>query len=255
MNIKHNNLLDIKAIPDNTILVGLMGSHSHGTYIPKTDPNSIDDIDLMGVSIAPTECYIGLGNFEQLIYKQDEWDVITYEIKKYFRLLLKSNPNVIGLLWLREEDYIYRDYSVTELIEKRDIFSSKLIYDSFTGYAYSQLKRMTHYKFEGYMGAKRKELVDTFGFDCKNAAHLIRLLRMGIEFLKTSELNVFRKDANELIEIKTGKWSLDKIKKEADILFNDAKLALADTKLPDLPNYKEAERILINIIKQRLKLS
>jgi len=35
----------------------------------------------------------------------------------------------------------------------------------------------------GYLGDKRKQLVLKHGYDAKNAAHLIRLLRMGIEFL------------------------------------------------------------------------
>jgi len=31
------------------IVLALMGSHSHGTYIPPEEPNAIDDIDLMGL--------------------------------------------------------------------------------------------------------------------------------------------------------------------------------------------------------------
>ena len=42
----------------------------------------------------------------------------------------------------------------------------------------------------GYMGQKRRELVRRVGYDAKNAAHLIRLLRMGIEFLTEGTLHV-----------------------------------------------------------------
>jgi len=52
------------------------------------------------------------------------------------------------------------------------------------------------------MGAKRKSLVEKFGYDTKNAAHLILLLRMGIEFLSVGVLHVKRHDAQELLEIK-----------------------------------------------------
>ena len=107
-------------------------------------------------------------------------------------------------------------------------------------------------KFEGYMGAKRKALVEKYGYDIKNAAHTIRILRMGIEFLNTSKLNVFREDAAELIDIKTGKWELDKVISLADKLLKDAELALKSSKLPDRPNTKEAELLLMNVIKERL---
>jgi len=62
------------------------------------------------------------------------------------------------------------------------------------------------------MGTKRKMLVEKYGYDCKNAAHLIRLLRMGVEFLKDGRLYVMREDAKQLIEIKRGEWTLEQVK-------------------------------------------
>ena len=56
----------------------------------------------------------------------------------------------------------------------------------------------------GYLGDKRKQLVLEHGYDSKNAAHLIRLLRMCKEFLATGEMIVFRPDAAELLDIKKG---------------------------------------------------
>ena len=255
MNLElYEQLRKENRIPEGTFILGYMGSHSHGTYVPKTDPNSIDDIDLMGVCVPPIECYIGLQNFEQLIHKEDEWDIVTYEARKYFRLLLKSNPNVMGLLWLREQDYVHCSPIAKELIERRELFSSKNIYNSFTGCAYSQFHRMSHYKFEGYMGAKRKELVDRYGYDCKNAAHLIRLLRMGNEFLRTGILNVFREDAEELKQIKLGNWTLEKVKDEARKLFGESEQALQESRLPDQPDTKAVEQLLVKAVKANLTI-
>ncbi|MGH9423302.1 MAG: hypothetical protein ACRD3J_25235, partial [Thermoanaerobaculia bacterium] len=62
-----------------------------------------------------------------------------------------------------------------------------------------------------------------FGYDVKNAAHLVRLLRMGVESMLTGELQVRRPDAAELIEIKSGKWPLDKVVEEAQRLFAEVK--------------------------------
>jgi hypothetical protein len=56
-------------------------------------------------------------------------------------------------------------------------------------------------------------------YDSKNAAHLIRLLRMGIEFLIEGAMYVERADGPELLEIKRGGWTLGKVKAEAERLF------------------------------------
>ena len=125
---------------------------------------------------------------------------------------------------------------------------SKLAYQSFTGYAYAQLKRMEHLATQGYMGEKRKQLVEKYGYDCKNAAHCIRLLKMGMEFLTTGELNVFRDDAPYLLEIKRGKWTLDQVKKEAKRLFNLADEAYIRSKLPNKPDVPAIEKIVMDII-------
>ena len=171
---------------DGVILAGYMGSISHGTNLSRQDPSYIEDKDVMAVKIYPLDNYFGLQNKEGHEFFQDEWDIKIYDIKKYFRLLSKCNPNVLGLLWLNDVHYL----EVTELgqrmIDNRNLFSSQQAYNSFVGYAHGQLHRMTHYgKYQGYMGAKRKELVDKFGYDVKNACHLIRLLNMGYEFLLT----------------------------------------------------------------------
>jgi len=240
--------------PPHTIMLGYVGSISHGTYVPSDDPDSIDDKDILGVCVADERVYFGLQKFEQREKKYKEWDSVVYELRKFISLLLKSNPNVLGLLWLKRENYIYLSDSGQMLIDNRDLFSSKQAYHAFSGYAHGQLHRMEHMAFKGYMGDKRKRLVKQHGYDTKNAAHLIRLLRMGIEFLTTGHLFVFREDASDLKDIKRGLWSLDKIKLEAEILFQLAREAYIRSPLPAEPDYNVAEKLLMGIIKQELGL-
>jgi uncharacterized protein len=232
------------------ILCGYMGSQSHGTYIPDKN-GGIDDKDVMGICVPPIAYYFGLKKFEQYQGFVGEYDFVLYEFKKYMGLLLKCNPNVMGLLWLDDNMYITRTALGTILIENRDIFSSKLSYKSFTGYAYSQLASMEKWNVNGYLGAKRKALIEKHGYDTKNAAHLIRLLRMGIEFLSTGRLNVFREDAQQLMAIKKGEYSLERIQHMAEQLFHTAELALINSKLPDEPDYAKAEFIMIHILQKR----
>jgi predicted nucleotidyltransferase len=247
-------------LPFDSILTGYVGSTAHNTYIPKEDEHGIDDKDILSVFVSPLRQYIGVssygkrdrGTIERKLYV---WDSVAYDVRKYVHLLLKGNPNVLSLLWLRENQYIHIHPLGQELITNRHLFVSKQAYHSFVGYANGQLKRMEHSKCEGYMGEKRKRLVEKYGFDVKNAAHLIRILRMGIEFLREGHLHVFRDDSEMLKDIKRGEWSLEKVKEEAERLFRRAEDAYDKSHLPPSPSSEDAEKLVMWIISKWHQLS
>jgi len=241
-------------VPGGLIIMNYVGSTAHGTYIPNNNPGSVDDIDVMGVCIGTKDIYLGLDAFEQYTDQTDPWDVVVYELRKFVRLLLKQNPNVMGMLWTKKS--IYLNSLGKRLYDSRDIFVSKEAYHSFIGYAYGQLHKMEHFKHEGYMGEKRKALVEKWGYDCKNAAHLVRLLNMCIEFLKTGGFNVDRTDidAGIIKHIKTGGWTLQMVKEYADAAFADALTVYKTSQLPDKPNHKAANKLVIEILEEHFNL-
>jgi hypothetical protein len=115
------------------------------------------------------------------------------------------------------------------------------------------ITRLRHFQKKGesigYMGDKRKRLVLEHGYDSKNAAHLIRLLRMCKEFMETGELGVYRiADRDELLSIKRGEWPLTQVKELATQLFEEAKEAKERSTLPDEPDYAKAEGLLIDLL-------
>lgn len=239
-------------IPKNLIFLGYRGSIAHGMYIPPEDPNSIDDKDLIGVYFLPKEHYLGFTSKraetrEKFIVC---YDALFYEFRKFVRLLAGSNPNVLGTLWLDDKYVLYKSDIWETLLSKRDNFVSLEAYKSFTGYAYGQLKRMTASSCEGYMGEKRKRLVEKYGYDCKNAAHLIRILKMGIEFFKEGRLNVERYDAPFLLEIKRGKYSLEYVQNKAEELFALADKTYAESKLPKTVNSGEIEKFVVSVLEK-----
>jgi predicted nucleotidyltransferase len=242
--------------PSTTVLAGYRGSIAHGTYVINSDPNSIDDIDVMGIHMCPPEFYIGLGaqrkngkRLDVFEIKEDPYDIVFYEFRKYIQLLIKSNPSVLSLLWLRPQDYLVRKPYGQLLLDSRDLFVSKKVYESFTEYAKSQFNRMEKFNHEGYMGKKRKALVEKYGYDCKNAAHCLRLLTMGIELLETGDLNVYReKDAYLFINVKMGRWPLEEVKKYAAELFIRAEEAYKKCTLPEEPPIDKIEKMLIDIL-------
>lgn len=105
------------------------------------------------------------------------------------------------------------------------------------------------------MGQKRRELVRRVGYDAKNAAHLIRLLRMGIEFLTEGTLHVERADGPELLDIKHGAWSLERVKAESERLFKLAQEAYVRSSLPSEPDRQRAELLCVQMISDYHNLS
>jgi hypothetical protein len=129
-----------------------MGSISHNTYVPKSDPDAIDDVDILGSVLPPADRLIGLDTWEHWTLQFEELDVTIFSLTKLVRLWLKSNPNVLGLLWLRPEHYLYRSPAFEAFVAIRDAFVSKQAHAPFIGYAMAQLGDIHKNRYQGYMG-------------------------------------------------------------------------------------------------------
>jgi predicted nucleotidyltransferase len=321
-------------LEDATILVlAQIGSHSHGTYIPPEDPTAIDDVDYMGVIIPPPSFTFGLREWDGLKFAFEELDCVFYSFRKFVNLLIKSNPNVLGLMWLREEEYIHTEPELWDwVLNHRQDFASERALEAFVGYADSQLTKMTHFDihaqntydtavkiveaagwtveqivkglprdmpdmkavselldgysagchpddrtpgtdreelkqaardvrhthakyFQGYMGEKRKKLIRKYGYDTKNASHLIRILRMLVEYLNTGKLQVYRTDdAEYLKDIKRGAYSLDYIKEAGLELLSDAENASKRKVLPDEPSFEAIDQLVQDVYLRAYRL-
>jgi len=232
-------------------LLGYAGSMAHGTQDDQTD-----DIDMMGIFISPLSHYLGLTTIDHAI-KVDvmgKYDFCLYEIRKYFKLLLNNNPNVMSLMFLPDNMYLTQKRWGKRIVDSRGLFMSKKLHKSFGGYAWAQIIKMERScTNQAYQGAKRKERFQKFGYDCKNAAHSIRLLKMGVEALSTGEINVHRSDAQQLREIKMGKWSKESVLTEARRLLILMDEALVRSPLPANPDFHGAEDLLIDILTIELR--
>lgn len=239
------------------ILHGWRGSIAHGMFEPSSQPNSIDDKDTMAVCVPPLDYYYGLREYGSRGTREivvDPWDIVVYEARKMIRLLAGGNPNVLALLWLPPNLYIKTTDAGALLVQRRELFVGRHVYKPFIGYATQQLYKMEHGAHKGYMGEKRKRLVEEHGYDTKNASHLIRLLRMGIEFLRDGELIVDRGgyDAQDLLAIKHGEWSLERIKAEADRLFKRAEEVADHSSLPLRPDPERVNALAVEVVSTAL---
>lgn len=253
MSVPRDILRDNPGLGKWAILHGYRGSIAHGTFVPSTDPLSIDDKDTMAICVPPRDYYLGLSEFgsrgtQEIV--RDEWDIVVYELRKTIGLLAKGNPNVLSLLWLPEHLWIKRTPAGHMLLDHRHLFVGKHVYKAFAGYASAQLAKMERGVYKGYMGDKRRALVEQFGYDTKNASHCIRLLRQGIEVLATGELQVERPDAAQLVAIKKGEWTLDKVKTEAETLFEQAREALVRSDLSTTVDRPAINALCVSIVEK-----
>ncbi len=77
--------------------------------------------------------------------------------------------------------------------------------------------RGEHKRYQAWLkhrNPKRAALEAAHGYDTKHGAHLVRLLRMGMEIVSTGQVHVWRgdRDAEELLEIKAGGWSFEQLR-------------------------------------------
>jgi predicted nucleotidyltransferase len=239
-----------------TMLQGYCGSIAHNLHIPREadDVFGIDDTDIFNIYIFPTEYYMSLEAYykakETTDTKMGDMDTVGYEIRKAIHLLAGCNPNMMTYLYLKPEHYLNMSEGGKHLLKHRDLFlGKKRIRDAFCGYAHDQLFRMRNGAYQGYMGEKRKRIVDKYGYDTKNAVACIRLLRSGKELLDSGTLTVYRQeDRDFLLAIKTGKYTLDEIQNIADKEFKQIDDAYYRSPLPETNSKQKINELMVDLM-------
>jgi len=243
----------MRAIKPIQLMECYRGSIAHNLYVPPEDKMGTDDVDLLRVYAMPEKYYFDLEGYDRKDETYQKWegnkDIVAYEVRKMMHLLAGMNPNVICSLYTRKQEYTLLTPEWKHIMDNRHAFVSKnLIHNTFGGYAYSQITQMEKNQKEGYMGEKRTKILKKFGYDIKNASHLIRLLKMGTEFLEDGKPIVYRiKDRDELLSIKRGEWKLKQIKDYSSELFKKFHEAFEKSKLPSKNNPKKINNLLYDI--------
>jgi uncharacterized protein len=186
-----------------------VGSGVHGTAV-----SGQDDRDEMGLCLEPPEFVTGLarvrsgigGQSATVRFEQYErhtaWDrpggvttrsgagdldVIIYSARKWARLALAGNPTVLLVLFVPDDEVMFRNQAGAELTGNAHRFVSQLAASRFLGYLRAQKAAMT-----GTKGAhtNRPELVAVHGYDTKYAMHALRLGLQGVELLTTGRITL-----------------------------------------------------------------
>ena len=174
------------------IIRSLVGSTLHGTGLAGQE-----DTDYMGVCVEPWADVLGMGKFEQWIWRSaatgersgpDDIDITIYGLGKYLRLAVSGNPTILLLLFVGEENLTVQTEWGKRLQELAPAIVSQRCAPAFEGYCHQQKLRL-----EGVQGGRhtnRPELIEVFGYDTKYAMHALRLAYQGQEILSTGRISL-----------------------------------------------------------------
>jgi predicted nucleotidyltransferase len=101
----------------------------------------------------------------------------------------------------------------------------------------------------------RHELEIKFGYDTKHGMHLVRLLRMAHEILTAGQVIVKRPDAKELLGIRNGEWSYEKLVSYANELDNALDSVMEGSTLPASPDRERIDKLTRSVVTDFLGLT
>jgi uncharacterized protein len=158
---------------------------------------------------------------------------------KWAGLAAKGNPSALHFLFapLAFTTEVWDRFSA-----RPEIFLAKRHLKPFLGFADDQMKRLLGQK--GQKNVHRAELEDKHGYDTKYAMHVIRLYGEAKELMQRGHITLPRPNRNELIDIRTGKYSLSEIKALGKQLESEALAAQASSPLPDAVDRDAINKLL-----------
>jgi hypothetical protein len=232
----------------------VMGSQAYGMETEESD------IDRRGGYLAPAELQWSLfGSPEQ--FEDNAAQACYWELQKFLIMALRANPNILECLY---SPIVEKTTPLAEeLLSIRQGFLSQMIFQTFNGYALSQFKKIEQdIRNQPSREAQRKamflasggEMVERSGsashgseeIRWKHAMHLLRLLITGAATLREARVPV-RVEAHRerLLAVKRAELPWPEVDAWRKELHRDFERALADTKLPERPDYERANRFLI----------
>jgi uncharacterized protein len=144
-----------KWLKDRTVYLTLGGSQAYGLATPESD------WDYRGLCVMPPDYYFGLYDFEQADSKGttslvadlttpkfpvDDAETTIWNLKKGISLAADGNPNMIELLFMKEEAIAHQHPCMRRFFDIRESFLSQVLKHRFSGYAMQQLKRIRGHK-------------------------------------------------------------------------------------------------------------
>ncbi len=134
-------------VENNKILEILTGSHLYGTNIETSDT------DYSGIFMPDTEYVFGFQHCEEIDIStidklsngrnsEKAIDRKFYEFRKFIKLALDNNPNILEMLFVNDKNIIFKNPIGEKLLQIKHLFPYKGLKHKFLGYAFAQKHKM-----------------------------------------------------------------------------------------------------------------
>ena len=239
------------------VLLFASGSYLHGARTPNSD------LDIAGVYVGVPEEELAIGDTpvlkkeakvvlstsgNQSKNSKEDTDISLYSLRRWAYLALKGNPAVISYLFVPDA---IKDSHVTHpsvwdryILPNRSLFLASGHTAAFLGLGESQYKRMLGLQGAGKHG-QRDEEVNDYGYGVKAAMHLIRSMDECLELLNTGVVSFPRPNKDVLLDIRNGKWGLERVKSEYLRLREAVQAAEKDSPLPPKCDREAVNKLVV----------
>lgn len=153
--------------------------------------------------------------------KDTIWDLLTTITEKEVSIANWPDQYAEGIIFKMEKEFNLPPEVTRYIHAERAYAKAKQVYDSWISWKKER-------------NPARRALEEKSGYDTKHASHLVRLMRMGYEIITEGKVIVKRPDAEELLAIKNGAWSFEKVMEFKDEM---------ESKLED--EYKRQKQLIV----------
>lgn len=116
------------------ILRCIAGSRAYGTHHSKSDT------DIRGVFMVPQHAYLGMKPPPTQV-SDAKGDIVYYTLRRLLDLAAQANPNILELLYTPSDCILKCQPLGQMLLEKRALFVTQKVQDTYVGYARAQIKK------------------------------------------------------------------------------------------------------------------
>jgi len=210
----------------------IAGSRMYGTH------NENSDYDYRGIFLPEYNSYFKFNQKDVIESNSNREDIVYYSIRKFVKLAMANNPNIIEWLYAPEENIVEISPAGRVLVDmKFRLLNKRYIKDRFTGFSTSEM-----YK---YNNDNRK---------LKSIMHCTRILYEGIELLQHGALTFPRPEASLLLDIRNGLVSHEDIINNIKFLREEINYEYnMCTFLPGITNNEVIENEMVEIIKKHTR--
>lgn len=232
---------DLPWFADRIIFLAKGGSHSYGTSVPESDE------DFRGVVIPTLPYFFGCGEFKFEQVTSTTPDLTFHDIRKFIRLAAGGKPQMLEIMNVVPEDVLICNPLMGKILEHRDWFLSQRIVKPFITGPRSVLQSM-QVQIRQLDDSSTAEDIENAVPSGKDIMHMIRLMRMGLEIITGKGVITRRPDAEELLNIRAGLWSLEQAVEASKELEQKAAEALKKTKLPLTPDMVKVDSLCTAVV-------